>query len=209
MTQSGPGPPVSKGDQGVSCTSATTGPLGLKNLAALFFEMPNITYSVKDSGGPEAVAGIRAVQKELAQLLRDIVSEAVKEGEAVARAEAPRAPNDRNAGHRISDSIRVSGSSYRAGGSGGGGSYEAELVADAAIAPQLQYVWNGTGAEGNIKPTHGNVLVFEGYDGQTHFARSVRGQKPQTEWWGRATRTMENYIEARIRSAGIGEPVRK
>lgn len=175
--------------------------------------MPNLTYSIQErggTGGRTTIIGIKAIQKELAQQVRDILLQAAKEGEAIAKAQAPKNKNDpgRNAGHTISDSIRISETEYHPGGRGGGGSYKVELIADGAIAPHLQYVFDGTGkfaGKGNIRPTRGNVLIIEKRGEGPQFRTKSEGQKPQQEWWKDATRVLDAYIQTRIRRDGLGE----
>jgi hypothetical protein len=172
--------------------------------------MPNLTYSIRESGGTggrTTIIGIKAVRKEIAQQIRDALLESAKEGAAVARANAPRNKfdPDRNRGHKISDSIRVSESEYAPGGVGGGGSYKVELIADGAIAPHLRYVWQGTG---NIRPSRGNVLLIEKGGEGTQFRTKAKGQQAQTEWWEDATRALDAFLQDRIRKAGLGESSR-
>jgi hypothetical protein len=170
--------------------------------------MPNLTYSIHETpsgGGRTAVIGIRAIQTELAQFVKDVITEAAEDGKRTAEALAPR--NKWNPGRNPKDSISrnidTSDRSYAPGGTGGGGQYQVELYAE---SPHLREVMEGTGhyaGKGNIKPTHGNLLRFEG-KGQKFAVREVKGQAPQTEWWERAIEDTERYIESRVDQIDLG-----
>jgi hypothetical protein len=177
--------------------------------------MPNLTYTIRKAGpphdGPTAIVGIHTFTKELREALKGVLEDALSQGHHTAVALAPRGKEDKNRGRRISDAIRTEDRPYHPGGHGGGGYYEAALIADANISPQVRYVFEGTAEEGrgNIYPAHGNVLRIEKEGEGVKFRPSVRGQKPQTEWWEAAQREMENFIQDRIRTLGLGEAVRK
>jgi hypothetical protein len=179
--------------------------------------MPNLSFSIDErggTGGRTTVLRIRDDVRGIGDFIRELILEAAHEGELTAKILAPENKTDpfRNRGHTIADSIRVSERAYRPGGLGGGGSYEVELIADGRIAPHLEYVFGGTGhhvGKGNIKPTRGNVLVFKKQGEGYKMRFEVKGQAPQQEWWERATETMEEHIRTKVRSAGLGEAIRK
>lgn len=165
--------------------------------------MPNLDFTVKESGGQggrTAVFGIRAIETEIQTVIKEILTQAVEEGERVAKSLAPRGKDSKNEGRRISDAIRVSNIEYRPGGLGGGGSYQVELIADGEIAPHLHDVFEGTAnkGEGKIRPAHGNVFAIEKGGEGVHFREWVHGQKPQQEWWEEATRAAESEIRDKI-----------
>lgn len=93
---------------------------------------------------------------------------------------------------------------YRPGAAGGGGFYELNVGVDETKAPHTEFVIEGTGIynredpKNGIYPSKGNVLVFEA-GGEKVFARWVRGQQPQREWFETAQELASQIIERAIR----------
>jgi hypothetical protein len=165
--------------------------------------MPNLDFKVTRSPA-EVEVRIKAMRTKIAGEISDIVAEAARLGADEARALAPRSGIFRNEGRRISDSIQYEDSRFSAGGAGGGGSYRARFYASSTIAPQLSYVLEGTGGQGNIiRPTRGNVLALQKEGEGVHFRRWVHGQDPQTAWWEAAHEVAERFVAERIHDISI------
>lgn len=176
--------------------------------------MPNINFSIKERGGQggrTAIIGIRAIRDDVNLEVQRILKEAAEEGKRIAEIEAPRSKDARNEGRRITDAIRVSERRYQPGGPGGGGTYLMELIADGEIAPHLIDVFEGTAnkGEGYISPARGNLLTFQKHGEGRKWRPWVKGQKPQQEWWNRAQQAVEDRIQERVHTSGIGVAIRR
>lgn len=153
---------------------------------------------------PEVTARIQAVDKELRGLIREAIQTSLEIGRGIAESEAPHGqPRQFREGVRIRDAIRISEVAYAPGGSGGGGFYEGTLYVDAALAPQIEFVMEGTADDGRglIEPSQGNlhdVLAIEKEGEGVHFRRWVHGQAPQTAWWDMAHEEVERSLQAQI-----------
>jgi hypothetical protein len=150
---------------------------------------------------PELTVKLRALGGELRGQTRGVLAEALREGQLVAEREAPRGMNmGRRLYPRISDSIRVEDATYSPGGAGGGGFYTGRLYADSAVAPQLQYVMEGTADHGRglIRPSRGNVMVFQKLGEPTRFRHWVHGQRANTRWWDDAHEAVRHSINTNI-----------
>ena len=143
--------------------------------------------------------GLRNVSEQTNRTLKDWVREAAESGAAVMTARAPR--------HHglLASAVRVTGPDYRAGGSGGGGSWVAKIDIDPFVAPHYRFVMFGTGIYRNdggpAAPIHakGNLpMIYEQF-GRTWFMRSVKGQRPQREWFDEGLRTANEVMEAHAR----------
>lgn len=155
---------------------------------------------------PEVTARIQAVDKELRGFIREAIESALEAGRTIAEATAPRGePRKFREGVSIRDAIRISETVYAPGGAGGGGFYEGTLYVDSALAPQIEFVMEGTADEGRglIRPSQGNlhgVLAIEKEGEGVHFRRWVHGQAPQTAWWDTAHEEVEHVLQAEIDS---------
>lgn len=144
---------------------------------------------------------IKATGERLRAQTQELVQDAVLEGLRIAKRDAPRGKTYEKRGNiRLVDGITATPVTYHPGGTGGGGYWEAHLVADSTVAPQLKWVMEGTGIRadpprGRITPATGNVMVVQKLGEGPHFIRSAKGQRPQTEWWTRAHARMESVVE--------------
>jgi hypothetical protein len=153
---------------------------------------------------PQVTARIQAANRELRGLIQAAVHSAVEAGRGIAESEAPEGERGGfDDGVAIRDAIRTSEIRYAPGGSGGGGFYEVDLYVDSAIAPQVEFVMEGTADEGREKiyPSAGNlsgVLAIEKKGEPVHFRMWSHGQAPQTLWWDHAHAEIERVLEAEI-----------
>jgi hypothetical protein len=91
---------------------------------------------------------------------------------------------------------------YKAGGAGGGGSYEATVGIDTSQAEHAEIVLEGSGIynrddpKNGIFPANGNVMVFAGTEGDKVFTRWTRGQTPQREWYDDAVELAARTIQS-------------
>lgn len=149
----------------------------------------------------ELTVRMRALGGELRGQTRGVIAEALRIGQLTAEREAPRGPIlERNDGRKIADSINVDDANYSPGGSGGGGFYEGRLYADSTIAPHLQYVMEGTADQGRglIRPSRGNVLVFQKEGETVRFRPWVHGQRANTRWWDDAHAAVLESLDQQI-----------
>jgi hypothetical protein len=95
-------------------------------------------------------------------------------------------------------------STYRPGGAGGGGSYEAVVGIDTVEAPHAETLLTGSGIfntdepKNGIYPAQGNVMVFRGAAGEKVFTAWTRGQEPQRAWYDDALELAARTIQAGI-----------
>jgi hypothetical protein len=155
--------------------------------------------------GRETVVKIRAVNEEIRSSIIETITEAVAEGESVAKAKVPHGRGGGRGHVRLSNAIKAGPVRYHPGGAGGGGFYEASLEVDASIAPQARWVMEGTGEYadlpfGRIYPARGNVMVIMKQGESPSFVRWSRGQRPNTLWWEDANRRMEDSVARGIRN---------
>lgn len=163
---------------------------------------------IKEDGSMRALIGLRAIEGKKHQV-RHLVNDAAKAASSVMWTLAPQGKTG-NLRRRI-DWDRAE---YRPGGAGGGGQWVATAGVRAGD-PYPSYVFRGTGLFGptqsRITARPGNVMVIDGYKQRDLdfsrknpvlrkarpgpiFTRSIKGQRPQTEWIEKAQDTAEWYI---------------
>lgn len=153
---------------------------------------------------PDVIVKMRALGGEFSGMVRGLVAEAVKEGKRVAEMEVPVGPEQFHTGSRIKDAIQSFTSPYKPGGAGGGGTFEGRIWVDNELAPQVDFVMQGTMDDGTekIKPAKGNVLAIEKDGEGVHYRAWAHGQRPNTSWWEHAFDEAEHIL-----STGLERPI--
>jgi len=102
--------------------------------------------------------------------------------------------------------IYVTPVTYRPGGAGGGGTYEAEVGLEESLAPHAQFVIEGTGiynrdtpAKGIFTGTYNGVMRFEKDFGEVVYTPYTYGQKPQTAWFENAQELAQELMDHVVR----------
>ena len=102
--------------------------------------------------------------------------------------------------------IYVTPVTYKPGGAGGGGTYEAEVGLEASLAPHAEWVIEGTGIYNRTSPskgiftgTYNGVFRFEKDFGEVVYTPVVHGMKPQRAWFEDAQELAQNIIDHAVR----------
>lgn len=169
--------------------------------------MADIEFRVE--GHERFLIGVRATLG-LADEVKDALQEALNAAHAEMVAKVPRSEYP-NPGPHLADTIRTSGVVYSPGGPGGGGFYEAELVAGEGI-PYLNIAVEGRGElhvtpgiPGGPKPDPdwiprrgANRMFFLSQSGKPVFARQVEGYEGDDTWILAAQQVANKVIAAKI-----------
>ena len=158
------------------------------------------------------VVGLRGVNEDVRQEIRDAVNDSLDAAEAVMQAGVPVGETG-----MLKATIEKESAVFRPGGLGGGGFHEGELRVGAGI-DYMQFVVEGTGVHGplgtpiqagagNVRPKPDSSKYYQRSGakwmvwtrfGRKWFRRKVKGQPPQDEWIIAAQETANAILAERI-----------
>lgn len=162
----------------------------------------NFSIEVEESGPGISVELPGIAARQVAHM-RDVAEGAAKVGAAWMRWMAPKRSSD------LANAVTSTDAVWHPGGLGGGGYWEAETYISEEEEDKARWVFEGTGIfkdgatdADRIYPSTGNILAFM-HNGHMVFARSVKGQEPQTEWVTGAQEAADFYVDDRMNDSWV------
>lgn len=172
----------------------------------------------RTEGFDRAMLGVRGINEELRREIHEAVSEALATAETIMRATVPKRSG------ALASTIRASEPVFRPGGAGGGGFWEGELEIGEGV-DYLPLVTEGTGEHGpglrepiragrgpeferpkasQWPPRKGSRWMVFRSRGHWWFLKSVRGQRPQTDFIDRPREVANEIIRQRVAAIDAG-----